>query len=346
VARDWPLVVRRARESDREAVLGFATNTWDGWDYIPHAWPVWLAARDGVVLVGCRPDDDRPVAITRVAMVSPTEAWWEGIRVDPAVRGMEVAADLQVAELYWTAAQNANVVRYATGANNEGSHKLGARDGIELLLAFRNYWWSPNPDEDADDPSAFDPEVRAASTALRVRVLQGLSASGLLAGLDEAGDLWSFVDASPDFTAAQRLYEPRPWAMGELTADRFRLHVERGEVIAHSGGAVAILLREQLAGEDSSLRLAMLVGDVASAIELVERIRTIAGKTVRFRVTENGPLDTNGHDRLTAAGYRSPDFRLHLLGRPIDPTHPIPQVDPTRLILSDQPTHIVQPMVF
>jgi hypothetical protein len=99
--------VRRARPSDEAAVLSFATNTWDGWDYIPHAWPVWLAARDGVVLVACRPEDDVPVAITRVAMVSPTEGWWEGIRVDPAVRGMEVAADLQVAELHWSTALGA-----------------------------------------------------------------------------------------------------------------------------------------------------------------------------------------------------------------------------------------------
>jgi hypothetical protein len=38
--RDWPLIVRRARESDKAAVLEFASDTWDGWDYIPHAWPV------------------------------------------------------------------------------------------------------------------------------------------------------------------------------------------------------------------------------------------------------------------------------------------------------------------
>jgi hypothetical protein len=50
--RPWPLVVRRAREEDREAVLNFATQTWHGWDYVPNAWPVWLSASDGAFLVG------------------------------------------------------------------------------------------------------------------------------------------------------------------------------------------------------------------------------------------------------------------------------------------------------
>ncbi len=42
--RGWPLVVRRARPEDSDAILGFATSTWHGWDYIPHAIPVWLEA--------------------------------------------------------------------------------------------------------------------------------------------------------------------------------------------------------------------------------------------------------------------------------------------------------------
>ncbi|MDL2334927.1 MAG: hypothetical protein QFC55_02705, partial [Chloroflexota bacterium] len=163
IVRDWPLVVRQARPTDKDAVLAFATTTWDGWDYIPHAWPVWLAARDGAVLVACGPDD-QPVAVTRIAMVSPTEGWWEGIRVDPRVRGMEVASDLQVAELRWSAAMGANVIRYATSARNEGSHRLGARHDVNLMFAYRNYWWSPQGDDDPHEPSAFDAAVRAEST--------------------------------------------------------------------------------------------------------------------------------------------------------------------------------------
>ena len=40
--RNWPLLVRRAHAADTQAVLAFASHTWDRWDYIPNAWPVWL----------------------------------------------------------------------------------------------------------------------------------------------------------------------------------------------------------------------------------------------------------------------------------------------------------------
>jgi GNAT superfamily N-acetyltransferase len=335
-------VVRRARASDEAAVVAFASDTWDGWDYIPNAWPLWLAATDGVMLVGHRPGDQTPVALTRVAMVSPTEAWLEGIRVHPELRGMEVASDLQVAELQWAAAQGANVIRYATSARNVGSHRLGARHGIELLFGLRNYWWSPDPDDDPDDPSAFDPEVRKASTALRRRVLDALAADGHVAQPADPDRLWKIIAGDGGFRAAQRLYEPRPWALGELTAERFARHVERGEVIA-TGKAVAILTREQLAGEDSSLRPALLIGEPESFVALVERLRTVAGNTLRFRIPEDGPLADELHGQLIAAGYRSADFKLHILGRPIDDEHPIPTVDPARVVLADEPVAIVEP---
>lgn len=324
-------------------MIAFASDTWDGWDYIPHAWPVWLAATDGVMLVGHRPDDERPVALTRVALVSPTEAWLEGIRVDPALRGLEVASDLQVAELQWAVAQGANVIRYATSASNEGSHRLGARHGIELLFGLRNYWWSPDPDNEPDDPSAFDAEVRAEATALRGRVLDALAEDGVVATAADTDRLWQFVAGDAGFMAARRLYEPRPWALGELTAERFARHIERGEVLADGQRAVAILTRQQFAGEDSSLRLSLLVGEVEGIVELLGRLRTTAGATVRFRLPEDAPMAQDTHDRLIAAGYRSPDFRLHILGRPIDSTHAIPDVDPARVVLADEPQPILQP---
>ncbi|MEO8625684.1 MAG: hypothetical protein ABI452_03200 [Candidatus Limnocylindrales bacterium] len=344
--RDWPIVVRQARATDKDAVLEFATATWDGWDYIPQAWPVWLAATDGVMLVACRPSDDRPVAITRVAMVSPTEAWLEGIRVDPQVRGIQVASDLQVAELLWVAAQGATVLRYATSARNEGSHRLGARDGIELLFGYRNYWWSPDTDGDPHEPSGFEADIRDAATALRRRVLATLEADGRVAKSADAERLWALVSGDASFNAAQRLYEPRPWALGELTAERFARHIERDEVLTLDDRAVAILLREQLAGEDSSLRLALLVGAADSVVKLVDRIRAIVGRTLRFRLPLDSDLDTAAYDRLLGAGYRSGDWGLHILGRQIDGAHPLPGVDPDRLVLADEPRAILEPIDF
>ena len=101
-----PIAVRRAQPADKEAVLSFATQTWDGWDYIPEVWDDWLVATDGVLLVATSQADDRPIALTRLAVLSDEEGWLEGIRVDPAVRGRGVATNLQIAELAWAHAHD------------------------------------------------------------------------------------------------------------------------------------------------------------------------------------------------------------------------------------------------
>jgi hypothetical protein len=133
------LVVRVARADDYDAVLRFASNTWDGWDYMPHAFPRWLDTRDGVMLIGevGRSGGESAdgevlaagevIAVVRVAFPAPGEAWLEGIRVDPRVRGMDVATDLQVAELHWAAANDTTIIRYATSARGARSTSCAAR---------------------------------------------------------------------------------------------------------------------------------------------------------------------------------------------------------------------------
>ncbi|HUR17181.1 MAG TPA: GNAT family N-acetyltransferase [Candidatus Limnocylindrales bacterium] len=362
--RSWPLVVRRAREDDRDAVLSFATRTWHDWDYIPHAWPIWLEAKDGAFLVGTvgEPADVSPaslqdaegnplavgqvVAITRVAMVSRTEAWLEGIRVDPRVRGMGVASDLQIAELHWVAGQDAQMLRYATGSNNEGSHRLGARDGIVVVARFHAWWWSAtgNAEDDADELSAFDSAVREQTTRNRQAALQSLAEVGLVVGAAGFDRLWQMIDNDPTFIAGQRLYEPRPWGLQELTPELFHRHMMRGEVIADGHEAVAILVGEQLPAEDSSLRLATLVGRGPAAAELAGRMRRVIGYPFRFRVPVESPMIA-GHEQLFRnEGFVTPEWELHVLARPMeDPEQPIPADDPRRVVLAEPPDALEPP---
>jgi GNAT superfamily N-acetyltransferase len=144
--RAWPFAVRRARANDREAIVEFASRTFDGWDYLPHAFDAWLNARDGVLLVATagRPADGskasaangdalehgQVIAVARVALMSPAEAWLEGIRVDPRVRGLSVATNLQAAELQWAAAQR---VRVAVSYKHIRAHETSAHLGCRLM---------------------------------------------------------------------------------------------------------------------------------------------------------------------------------------------------------------------
>jgi len=352
----WPLVVRRVRDSDRDAVLAFASSTWHGWDYIPNAWSVWMDAPDGAFLTATVGEPGgvdasgeplavgQPVAITRVALAAPREAWMEGIRVDPRVRGMEVARDLQIAELAWVAAQDADVVRYATGHDNEASHRLGARDGINFLVAFHSLWWTEDPDNEPDDPSAYDGAVRAAATALRRKLLADLADERWIAAPGDIDRLWAVVEMDPGFAAGLRLYEPRAWALNELTRPAFVRHVERGEVIVTPGGdALAIIVNEQLPSEDSALRAAVLVGAPESQLELLEKVRSVAGVTVRLRVAANSPLRSEHLALFERAGYRSPEWKMHVLGRRMDLGTPLPEVRASRLVLAEAPDRLIPP---
>ncbi len=269
--------MRLARPSDREAVLSFAANTWGGRDYIPDVWDPWIGASDGILLVATpvppaggpgptdsdgRPlDPDRPVAVTRVAVLAEGEIWFEGLRVDPRVRGRSVATHLQVAELRWAVAHRARVVRYATAPDNEASHRLGARHGFALAGAWRRY----GGDEE-EQGERVDPE----------RLLERLREAGL--GLpDEPASrrLWSLVEGDATFHSGRGLYEYRPWSVQALTQARFEAHVRRGEVVvAHSAtGAPALAVLPLSGGRpDLALHVGLLAGTGEGAVALMESI--------------------------------------------------------------------------
>lgn len=381
IARSWPLVVRRARAEDEQRVLSFATKTWNDWDYVPHAWPRWLEEKDGVMLVGVVGSTDaargavaadgarRPVgadgapgpvaadgaplevgsviAVVRVAMPATGEAWLEAIRIDPRVRGMEVATDLQVAELHWAAAQGATIVRYATSARNEGSHRLGARGGFELLARFLNTHWQPETANSGDEhgSSGFLREVQADARARRRRLLDALTSEGAVARESDVAQLWSALWSDATFIGGARLYEPRPWALEALTEEKFAEHARLGEVLVHNNGgrAVAILVADVAPAEDSAIRLAVLDGAPRAAFELVEQARRLAREPITFRYPVGAPLVNDVTQLYRERGYDLSDWELHIFARPVDDTHPLPPIDPAVLVLEEIPQAIVIP---
>jgi GNAT superfamily N-acetyltransferase len=333
-------------------VLTFATRTWDGWDYIPDVWDRWLAAADGVVLVaavggaeavdadGSPLEEGRPIALTRLAMLSDDECWLEGIRVDPRVRGMTVATDLQVAELRWAVAHGMRVIRYATGQDNEGSHRLGARHGITLLGA----WLSFGVDEDEDEGI---PPAGAAA------VRPGLAT----VAESDADRWWARVVSHPTLRAGHGLYERRAWAMQELTEERFRGHVARGQLTVWPGTAIedvdvpwalAIARDEGWGDEDPLLPAspALLIGDVRASLELLRAMSGGRPGVPRVRLPAVDPpiLDAGTLSAWTDAGWKPRDGALHILSRALDASHPLPEPEDASLLeMEDEPRPIAVP---
>src|SRR5436309_1149329 len=84
--------VRAATEEDREAVLAFCAATWEWGDYIEHVWERWLNDPDGKLFVATA--DGQPVGISHMQMLTPTDAWMEGLRVDSNYRQQGIAKAL------------------------------------------------------------------------------------------------------------------------------------------------------------------------------------------------------------------------------------------------------------
>lgn len=323
-----PIVVRRARTADREAVLSFATRTWNGWDYIPEAWDGWLSAGDGVLLVatpalelagdsavdanGLPLEPDRPIAMTHLLMQSPTEAWLEGIRVDPRVRGRSVATHLQIAELAWARAQGARVIRYTTDETNEGSHRLGARHGLMVIAGWRRY------SRHADVPATkepIDPELLGA----------GLSGRGLLVRPDpgERERWWARVTADPTFICGGRLYERDTWDWQELTPGLFAEHVASGEVLGiedRTGWGLAIApSRDEMEEPAHPLMIRSLLGGPEPAIKLARALEELTGREVRLRLPDPDPPILRGRESwFCDLGYEPGDRALHILARSLE----------------------------
>lgn len=130
--------IRPASLEDVDRVAPWTQNTFSWGDYIPERLPVWLAEEASEVLV-CVDEDDEPIALAHVTLLSPTEAWIEGARVHPAHRRTGLGTALNHAGVEWAAARGARVMRLTTEADNTAARTqvegLGYREVSSWVFA-------------------------------------------------------------------------------------------------------------------------------------------------------------------------------------------------------------------
>jgi ribosomal protein S18 acetylase RimI-like enzyme len=134
---DSELIIRAARADDRDGVLAFCADIWEGHDYIPYVWDDWLHDVDGTFLVA--EAGGRPVGIVHVLLVTEREAWLEGIRVDPTERRQGIARTLVSQALVAARQRGAEVARLMTSAANTASQQLIARFGFTRVAELVRY---------------------------------------------------------------------------------------------------------------------------------------------------------------------------------------------------------------
>ena len=111
--------IRPARAEDRETILAFCAKTWQWGDYIEHVWDEWLHDSNGLLLVATV--DGNPAGISHMVMVSESDVWFEGLRVDPQFRQQGLARALNEFAVVEAVKRGATHARLAVDASNTRS---------------------------------------------------------------------------------------------------------------------------------------------------------------------------------------------------------------------------------
>lgn len=188
------VAVRPARHDDREAIVAFTNDTWaDAGDYVPDAFERWVDTDGPAQRTLVATLEGRPVGLCQGVLLSEHEAWAQGMRVDPDVRGREIGTRLAEATFEWAAGRGATVCRNMVFSWNAAGLGQSRALGFDPLAAFR--WLEPSPDPDADPDFAVETDPAVAWSGFR-----GSDAVDELAGLG--------LDLA------------EPWALAELTSAR------------------------------------------------------------------------------------------------------------------------------
>jgi ribosomal protein S18 acetylase RimI-like enzyme len=133
--------IRQAQASDREAILAFCTQTWEWGDYIDRTWEDWLINPAGQLLVAI--SGQEPVGVVHMEMLDQTEAWLEGLRVNPDYRQQGIGRTLSEAAMGVAMQRGATAMRLAAASNNTASISLFESMHMQRVGDFSLYTAAP-----------------------------------------------------------------------------------------------------------------------------------------------------------------------------------------------------------
>jgi N-acetylglutamate synthase-like GNAT family acetyltransferase len=122
--------IRFAKKSDKEAILEFTKDTWDGYDYISNVIDVWLSDKEGQVLVA--EHNHQAVALARTTHLGEGIYWLEGLRVAKEIRKLGVGKLIAKAQLESLKALEPKKIRLSSYYLNH-SIPIIKKMGFELI---------------------------------------------------------------------------------------------------------------------------------------------------------------------------------------------------------------------
>lgn len=107
-----PVHIRPARPEDTADVIELTRTIWEGEDYVPRAWPDWLADPEGHLAVA--ESEQRVIGLVDLTRLSVDEWWLQGLRVDPQFEGRGVARQLHDYIVHYWENNHSGVLRLST----------------------------------------------------------------------------------------------------------------------------------------------------------------------------------------------------------------------------------------
>lgn len=275
--------LRRVRSEDKLRVIEFTRHTWgeDHEDYIQETFDKWLHDPRGQFTAV--EIDGQPVAIGRLVRIHENEYWLEGLRVDVAYRRQGIGEVMHKYHVDLARRKGAEVLRYATGADNVVSQKFGERTGFEHISDYHRC--------SVERSSAFE----------RPNLLTSDDLSTLLPWLD-----------SRLMRDTRGLYAAN-WKWMSLSPSRLQMHLQTDAVYGLRDAAGLRAWAIAPSKEHDNVLLQHLDGrDRQSTLDMAQALRRIAadvGKNV------DGMVLTPSHvlDALAEAGYSIDDFTYWIL---------------------------------
>lgn len=277
-----PFVIRQAEARDKDQVLAFCQHTFGWGDYLHLVWDDWLADESGLLLVATAGDE--PVGVAKVSLVTPTEAWLQGLRIHPAYRRRGLAWQFQRHCLNASRELGASVARLATASWNAPVHKMTERAGMRRVAEVQVLRATATPPGESPGPLAAATLEDWAQVSKRI--LDGAALSAM-AGLYETNWMWH-----------------------ALTGDKLRAHLARGQVLAvrdDEGGIGAAAVVAEVDPYEPVLPVVHADGAEPHTTRLAMHLRERAAALQAGQVEVALPANRPPVQAFVRAGYKPED---------------------------------------
>ncbi len=127
------LKIREMKLSDRPEMERIVRNIWDGHDYMPLVYESWVNDPKGMFIAAVD-KNDRLIGFEKLSMLTPNDAWIEGLRKDMSVEVKGIGRFL-THHILCSLANDSKVktVRFATYFRNDSSIRLFSKMGFRIL---------------------------------------------------------------------------------------------------------------------------------------------------------------------------------------------------------------------